>query len=49
MQVQFDLTAYVTASTRESGVPLVVEDQAIITSTATMVAARRAERLLVVA
>lgn len=49
MQDQFDLTAYVTASTHASGVPLKVEDQSVITSTATMVAARRAEHLPVAA
>lgn len=43
MQDQFDLSTYIDDSTRASGVPLKVEDQAVITSAATMVASRRTE------
>lgn len=49
MQDTFDLTNYVNESTQASGVPLVVEDQAVITSVAAMVSVRDHEELPVAA
>lgn len=43
MQDLFDLTTYIDQSTRASGVPLIVEDETVIASAASAVAARLSE------